>query len=279
MSALTVRTNIPAINTSNHLARAHRLVTQTFERLSSGLRINKAADDAAGLAISDQITADVRSLGQGLRNAEDGVSLVQVYEGGTREITNNLIRLRELAMQSATDTISDRERAFIQHEVDETVFEITRMAESTTYIGQDPILTGQTANVGIQVGKLNDDNVDRLYFAPGHIDLTAEGLGMDGLDLANRDSARDALSNIDEALFITNEARAKVGAMQTRLQTAIDSQMIQIENLTAANSRIRDADMAEESTNLAKAQMIRQAGVAVLAQANQIPSVALQLLQ
>lgn len=277
--ALTIQTNVAALNAQNHLERNQNRLNDTLEKVGSGNRINRAADDAAGLAISDNLRADIRSLNQGVRNAEDGISLVQVYEGGTREISGMLIRVRELAMQAATDTVSDRERELIQYEVAEIIAEIDRLAGTTKFIGQDALLAGEALDIDFQVGKNNIDEVDRIRFDPGNLDLTSGGLGVDGLDFTTRDDARGSLDVIDEAIFGVNSIRAQVGAMQNRLTNTVNAQRIQIENLEAANSRIRDADIAAESTNLAKNQMLRQAGVAVLAQANQTPAVALRLLQ
>lgn len=276
---LTIQTNVAALNAQNHLERNQNRLNDTLEKVGSGNRINRAADDAAGLAISDNLRADIRSLNQGVRNAEDGISLVQVYEGGTREISAMLTRTRELAMQAATDTVSDRERELIQYEVTEIIAEIDRLASTTKFIGQDALLAGEALDIDFQVGKNNVDEVDRIRFAPGNLDLTSGGLSVDGLDFTTRDEARTALDTIDEAIFGVNSVRAQVGAMQNRLTNTVNAQRIQIENLEAANSRIRDADIAVESTNLARNGMLRQAGVAVLAQANQTPALALRLLQ
>lgn len=276
--ALTLLTNIPALNSRFNLNRTDRTLASTYEKISSGKRINRAADDAAGLAISDQLRADIRSLVQGVRNAEDGVSLVQVYEGGTREISNLLIRMRELAMQAATDTISDDERSLVMHEVDEIKNEVDRIAYTTKFIGNEPLLAGENLDLAFQVGKDNDENTDRILFAPGNLDLTAGALGVDGLDYNERDGARDALDTIDSALFTVNSIRAQVGSMQSRLETAINATNIQIENLSAAKSRILEADMAAEATELAKKEMLRQAGASILAMANQSPQVVLKLL-
>ncbi|MCB9254701.1 MAG: flagellin FliC [Bdellovibrionaceae bacterium] len=276
--ALTLRTNVPALNAQFNLNRADRSLRGTYERISSGKRINRAADDAAGLAISDQLRADIRSLVQGVRNAEDGLSLVQVYEGGTHEISDMLIRLRELAMQAATDTVSDRERSLIMYEVEEIKREVDRIAYSTKFIGQSPLLAGEELNLQFQVGKDNDEETDRILFDPGNLDLTASGLNVDGLDFSERDSARDSLEVIDEAIFDINSVRARVGSSQSRLETTINSGNIQIENLSAAQSRILDADMAAESTDLMQREMLRQAGTMVLAAANQSPSTVLKLL-
>jgi flagellin len=246
--------------------------------LASGSRIVRAKDDPAGLAISDGMNATIRSLGQAMRNAQDGISLIQVFEGGTTEISNMLVRLRELSIQSASDTVGDSERSLINNEMQELKQEVSRIAKTTNFAGKN-LLAGQKIHLDFQIGTNNDPEKDRIVFDPGASDLTAEGLGVDGLDISTKDGAQEGLETIDAALTTVNQLRARIGASQNRLQTTINSQSVAIENLSAAKSRIKDADVAQETTNLARENILRQAGVAVLTQANDNPRIALSLLR
>jgi flagellin len=276
--SLRIMTNEVAINAQRNLDQTGNRLQSTLEKLSSGSRINRAADDAAGLAISDTLNSQIRSIGQAIRNAQDGNSLVQVFEGGTNEINNVLMRIRELAMQSASDTVGDRERALIQNEVGELTREVDRISNTTRYAGKT-LLNGTAPVLEFQVGTQNDPDVDRITFDPGEANMTASALGVDGVDISSKEGAQDILETMDEAIQRVNEIRAKVGSVQSRLQTTISSASIFSENLSAAKSRIRDTDIAIESTNLARESIIRQSGVAVLGQANQTPALALQLLR
>jgi len=275
---LTIMTNPLAIAAQRNLYETNNRLQSTIEKLASGSRIVKAADDPAGLAISDNMNATIRSLGQAMRNSQDGVSLIQVFEGGTNEITGMLTRMRELAMQSSSDTIGDRERKMLDQEVNELKAEITRIARTTSYGGKE-LLAGEQLNLEFQVGTSNDPEKDRIIFNPGDTNLTSEGIGIDGFSLLEKTQAQESLDVIDQAIYRVNELRARVGAAQNRLQTTFNSQSIYQENMSGAKSRIRDADMATETTNLARESILRQAGVSVLSQANQTPALALQLLQ
>ncbi len=271
-------TNESAMNAQRNLELTGNRLESTLEKLSSGKRINKAADDAAGLAISDTLNSTVRSIGQAIRNAQDGSSLVQVFEGGTNGINNSLMRIRELAMQSASDTVGDKERSLINNEVQELKSEVERTAQTTRYAGKT-LLNGSAGPLEFQVGTENNPEVDRITFDPGEANLTAGALGVDGVDVSSKEGAQDSLAVLDKGMEKVNEVRAKVGSMQSRLQTTITSAAIFSENLSAAKSRIVDTDIAQESTNLARESIIRNSGVAVLSQANQTPAVALQLLR
>jgi len=250
----------------------------TVSRLASGSRIFRAADDPAGLAISDQMNATIRSLYQAQRNAQDAISLIQVFEGGTTEISNMLIRIRELSIQAASDTVGDRERKMLNLEAQELKSEITRVAKTTTYMDRE-LLAGQEVRLEFQVGVNNDPAKDRVVFDPGNTDLTGAGLGVDDIDVSERVSSQEGLEKLDAAIIQVNELRAKIGSTQNRLQVTINSQGIYAENLLNAKSRIRDADMAQETTNLTRETILRQAGVAVLQAANENPKLALQLLR
>lgn len=276
--ALRIMTNEAAMNAQRNLELTNNRLSSSLEKLSSGSRINRAADDAAGLAISDSLNANIRSIGQAMRNAQDGVSLIQVFEGGTNEINNMLIRVRELAIQAASDTVGDRERSLINNEVQELKKEMERVAQTTRYAGKN-LLNGEAPTLEFQVGTENNPDVDRITFEPGEANLTASALDVEGVDISAKEGAQDSLEVLDNAIMKVNEVRAKVGSVQSRLQTTINSSAIFSENLSAAKSRIRDTDIAMESTNLTRESIIRNSGVAMLSQANQTPSVALQLLR
>jgi len=275
---LRINTNELAIAAQRNLEQTEKRMQSVVQRLSSGSRIVKASDDPAGLSISDGLNAQVRSLGQAIRNAQDGVSLVQVYEGGTNEISNMLVRMRELAMQSATDTVGDKERSMIDNEVQQIKMEIDRIAKTTKYASRE-LLAGDRIVLDFQVGTENQDGVDRITFDPGDTNLTASGISVDGIQVSDKEGAQEALSSVDEALSKVNDIRSRIGSVQGRLNSTQIAQSIFQENLSAARSRIKDADMAQESANLARESILRQAGVAVLAQANETPKLALNLLR
>lgn len=275
---ISIKNNELSVAAQRHLNTSNRLYQGTIQKLASGSRIVQASDDPAGLAISDNLNATIRSLGQAVRNSQDGISLVQVFEGGTNEITNMIIRVRELAMQSASDTIGDQERSMLQAEVDQLKQEIDRVARTTRYAGQD-LLNGDDINLEFQVGTNNNPEIDRITFAPGNTNMTPDSLGIGGVDLSEKTGAQESLDLLDQALNQVNDIRARVGATQNRLLTTMTLQNIFTENLTAAMSRIRDADIGHESSELARTSILRQAGVAVLTQANQTPMLALQLLK
>jgi flagellin len=276
--ALTIMTNELALAAQRNLNNTELRLNSTIQRLASGSRIVRASDDPAGLAISDNMNAIIRSMGQAMRNAQDGISLIQVFEGGTTEISNMLVRLRELSIQSASDTVGDRERNMLNNEVQELKQEITRIAKTTNYAGKD-LLAGDEIHLEFQIGANNDPEKDRIVFDPGNANMTAEGLGVDGIDVSSKEGSQEGLNQLDEALTRINELRARIGASQNRLQTTINSQSIYIENLSTAKSRIKDADMAVETTALARESILRQAGTAVLTQANETPKLALSLLR
>jgi flagellin len=250
---------------------------RTLERLASGSRINHAGDDAAGLAISENLRAQIRGMRQAKRNSQDGISMVQVAEGGLNEVTNILVRLRELSIQSASDTISDTERQFTDREFQSLKQEIDRIANVTQFNGM-PMLNGKGGIYEFQVGTHNNPILDRIVFNAERSDASLDALKLGGESTATKQGAQLSLSVIDDALIRVNSVRADLGALQNRLQSTISNLAISDENLSAANSRIRDTDMAEEVSEMTKQNILMQSGIAVLGQANNTANVALKLL-
>jgi flagellin len=273
---LRINTNVAALNAQRLLTNSTHAMSNSLERLSSGSRINKAGDDAAGLAISENLKGQIRGLRQAKRNASDGISLVQVTEGGLNEISNILVRLRELSVQAASDTIGDTERAFTDREFQSLKQEIQRIAESTTYNGTQ-VLAGREKPIDIQVGIFNTGN-DRLSYDTKFADSRLVALGVDMEQVSTKLGAQESLAKLDAGLKKVNEVRSTLGAMQNRLASTVNNLAIYDENLSAANSRIRDADIAQESSELVKQQILQQAGVAVLGHANSSQQNALKLL-
>lgn len=275
---LRINTNVPALVAQRNLRTTRGSLDRTLERLSSGSRINRAGDDAAGLAISESLRAQVRSLGQAERNSQDGISLVQVAEGAMAEVSNILIRMRELGVQGASDTIGPQERRFLDVEFQQLLEEIDRIAQSTEYNGV-PLLNGSASTFEIQIGTKNNPAVDRVRLFDGTAaDINGVALGINLANVSDKSSAQNSLASLDKALGSVTAIRAEFGAMQNRLQSVINNNQISRENLSAANSRIRDADIAEETTELTKQQILMQSGVAVLTQANTTIKSALGLL-
>jgi flagellin len=291
---LRIKTNIASVNAQRNLSNSTAATGENMAKLSSGYRINKAADDAAGLAISESMKARIRSLGQAQRNANDGVSMVQVAEGSMNEVSNILIRLRELATQAASDTIGNTERSFTNREYVELVNEIQRISNTTEWNGI-PLLKGQealgdatmfTIHVGAGDGTVENTDTIRLGVENLKVDVTDLGLGTESEigpvnveDGFVRETAARKLTVIDGALQKIASNRSYLGAQQSRLGSTINNLGIQIENLKSANSRIRDVDFADETASFAQNRILQQAGVSVLTQANQAPEVALSLLR
>jgi flagellin len=274
---LRINTNIQAMAAQRSLDTNRRAQENSLERLSSGNRINRAGDDAAGLAISDRIRANTRSLAQAGRNAQDGISLVQVAEGGTNEVSNILVRMRELSIQAASDTIGNKERGFIDKEVSQLRSEIDRIAATTEFNGTK-LLNGSAEKLDVQVGINNDPFGDRLVIDSAKQNITTTALGIEGITTATKEGAQMNLERLDNALTMVNENRSALGATQNRLQSTINNITTYKENLEAARSRIRDTDMAVETSELTKNNILSQAGISVLAQANANPQQALKLL-
>lgn len=274
---LRIATNVQSLITQRHLGVNGTAQKETLEKMASGARINKAADDAAGLAISEKMRAQIRSLRQDVRNANDGVSMIQTAEGGMNEIGNILTRFRELSIQSASDTVGDTERGFINKEVSQLKEEVNRIANSTEFNGKK-LLNGVGDKIDIQVGLNNSETDDRFSFDTSKVNVSLDALGLDGMDVSSKDSARDNLENIDKAINTLVENRAELGALQNRLQSTVNNLNIYDENLSTAKSRIRDTDMAAESAEMAKNNILTQADVSVLSQANQNNMMALKLI-
>jgi len=269
-----INQNISALNAYRNLSITNTALSKSMEKLSSGLRINRAADDAAGLAISEKMRGQVRGLAQAIRNAQDGISLIQTAEGALNETHAILQRMRELAVQAANDTYDDDDRLQIQAEVDQLIDELDRIAQ-TTQFNTKVLLKGDFATTALtfHIGANIDQGV-ALTIA----DMQSSALTVDGISVTTQALANSAISSIDAAIETVSTERAKLGAMQNRLEHTINNLSVAKENLTAAESRIRDVDMAEEMMAFTRNQILMQAGTAMLAQANQVPAVVLQLL-
>ncbi|MBC7752594.1 MAG: flagellin FliC [Moraxellaceae bacterium] len=273
---LRITTNIPAINGQRHLGNSQRIMARASEQLASGYRINKSADDAAGLAISETMKAQIRSAGQAKRNANDGISLVQTAEGSLGEISNMLMRLRELSIQGASDTIADNERSIVNTEVQQLKNEIERTARTTSW-NTTKLLDGSSPTFQFQIGLFNTEN-DSISFDSGANVATLDALGLTDVNHLTKESSRQAIDAIDIAGVSVNTMRAKIGALQSRLTSTYDVLAVTEENLMAANSRIRDTDIAASTADMARSQVLLQAGAAVLTQANQNNQLALKLI-
>jgi flagellin len=274
---LRINTNIQSLVAQRHLGISNQKQQSSLEKISSGTRIAKAADDAAGLAISSKMTADIRSLRQANRNANDGVSLVQVAEGGMNEIGNILTRFRELSIQGASDTIGDKERGFINKEMLQLRSEVDRISQTTEFNGRN-LLAGKGDSLEIQIGLNNSPEMDRFKFDVQKLNVSSQALGVADVNTETKEAAQQNLAKIDSAISMLSGNRAEVGALQNRLQSSISNLSIYEENLAAANSRIKDVDIASESSELTKSNILSQAGVSVLSQANNNSQSALKLL-
>ena len=280
---LRIKTNVESLVAQRGLSNSNNELSNSFEKLSTGLRINRSADDAAGLAISENLRAKVRGLNQAKRNANDGVSLVQVAESGLSEMGNILIRMRELTLQAGSDTVGEREKSYIQKEFDQLSQEIDRIADTTEFNGLQLLRPNDKPDgIKVQVG-YNGTESDQLTLRFGD---SAEGIGAEALGVKNtslvssdRETVADNLENIDRGLETIASSRAVLGSLQSRLNAAISNISQGTETMAAASSRIRDVDFAEETARLTQNRILSQAGLAVLAQANQRPEMALSLLR
>jgi flagellin len=274
---LRISTNVAAINAQRNLGISQGAISSSMAQMASGSRINKSADDAAGLAISEGLQAHIRSARQANRNANDGISMIQVAEGGMNEISNMIIRLRELAMQGASDTVGETERGFLNKEVQALKLEVQRIATSTKW-GAVGLLDGSSPTYDFQVGLFNNENEDRISYEASQNVATVDALGIAGLDYTSKENAQNALTQLDDAIRHVNDNRSNLGALQNRLQSTAANLAVSEENLSAANSRIRDTDVARASAELTRNQILLTANTATLAQANQIPQLALKLI-
>jgi flagellin len=274
---LRITTNLPSISAQRTMGGSQREISKSFAQLSSGSRITKAADDAAGLSISETLKSTIRGYQQAERNANDGISMVQVSEGGLGEISNILTRMRELGVQAASDTVGDTERGFIDKEVQQLKNEMQRIAKTTRW-GNNTLLDGQGKEYAFQVDINNNDFNDRIGFDASQQDATIDNLGVAGFDFSSKDGAREALEILEKAQTQVNGYRANLGAIQNRLISTTENLGTAIENFSAANSRIRDTDIAQSTAELSRNQILLNASVGVLSQANQMPAAALKLI-
>lgn len=272
---LRIQTNLPSISAQRVLGIQQKRMEHSTQALASGSRIVQAADDAAGLAISENLKGQIRGMAQARNNAFNAGSAIQISEGGLNEINNVLIRLRELGIQAASDTVGDKERTFLNEEAQQLIQEADRIA-NTTQFGDRKLLDGSGGEMTFHVGAFAGEENTISYSLSSN--ARASELGIDGLDITDKGSARDVLSTVDDALVKVSSMRANFGAVQSRLNATVSNLDIQYENLSAANSRIRDVDVAKESAEMASAQVLQSAAVSVLAQANTFPGMALKLL-
>jgi len=274
---LRISTNVASINAQRAMGGEQREIAKTFAQLSSGSRITKSADDAAGLSISETLKSTIRGFQQAQRNANDGMSMVQVAEGGLTEISNILTRMRELGVQASSDTVGDVERGFINKEVQQLKMESQRIA-SVTRFGKTNLLNGSGGKFEFQVDINNDDFNDRIGFDASEIKATTADLNIDDFDFSDKNSARKALETLEDSQRTVNGYRATLGALQNRLISTTENLGTAVENFSSANSRIRDTDVAQSSADLARNNILQQASVSVLAQANAAPASALKLI-
>ncbi|MBM7623035.1 flagellin [Sporohalobacter salinus] len=271
---MRINTNISAINSYNQLNQTNKSMEESLQKLSSGKRINRAADDAAGLAISEKMKSQMNGLAQAQRNAQDGISMIQTAEGALKETQAMLQRMRELSVQAANDSNTTQDRKEIQKEIDELTSQITDISSQTKFNNKQ-LLDGTATGVKFHVGA---NKGETMSLSINDMSATAGGLGVTGISVTTQAGAESAINTLDTAISNVSAERAKLGAKQNRLEHSINNLSTSEENLTAANSRIRDVDMAKEMMNMSKQKILRQAGTAMLAQANQKPQGVLQLL-
>lgn len=274
---MRVSTNIASVNAQRQLSNSQRSMQKSMQQLSSGSRINIAADDAAGLAISEGLKASARSAAQAKRNANDGISMIQTAEGGLNEISNIVVRLRELGIQAASDTVGDVERGFLNKEVVQLKSEMERIANVTTW-GKTKLLDGSTPTFDYQVGVYNDPENSVISFNASENEATLSALELGDIDFSSKDGAQGALDSLDSALTNVNGMRSNLGALQNRLYSTVDNLGVQEENILSANSRIRDTDVAQATSEMTRNNILLQASTGTLAQANNVNQLALKLI-
>ncbi len=274
---LRINTNVQSLIAQRNLGINNESQKASLQKISSGTRIARAADDSAGLAISEKMRADIRSTRQATRNANDGISMVQVAEGSMNEVSNILVRFRELSIQAASDTIGEKERGFINKEMGQLHSEIDRISQSTEFNGRK-LLSGEGDNLEIQVGLNNSPEHDRFVYNTAKLNISTEALGVGDINTNTKEAAQENLMKIDGAIKQLSENRAEIGALQNRFASTVANLQIYDENLSSARSRIYDVDVAGETAELTKSNILSQAGVAVLSQANNNAMSALKLL-
>ncbi len=275
--SLRINTNVTSLSAQRTLNKNTEAQASSLNKLSSGTRIVRSADDAAGLAISEKLRAQIRGLNQANRNTNDGISLVQVAEGGLSEISNILIRMRELSVQAASDTVGDIERGFTDLEYQNLKQEIQRISQVTEFNGKK-LLDGAGDTYDFQVGINNNEFEDRISFSTKLLDSTVNSLGVEGLNVTSKESSQGALGTLDKAIQKVSGQRAELGAKQNRMISTAQNLQVAAENLNAANSQIRDTDYAHETAVNAKFNILNSAGVSVLSQANAQGANALKLI-
>jgi flagellin len=272
-----INTNVASLQAQTSLNKVSKESQESFSKLSSGSRITKAADDAAGLAISEKLKAEIRSSQQANRNANDGVSMIQVAEGGLNETSNILTRMRELAIQAASDTVGESERGMANLEYQQLKSEMDRISQVTEFNGKK-LLNGSGDKYEFQVGTKGDEFENRISFDAAQMSSGIESMGVSSVEIASKEGAQESLSNLDGAIEKISGQRAVLGALQNRLVSTSNNLQTNVENMSAANSRIRDVDYAEETAKQARNQIISAAGTSVLAQANVSGQSALKLI-
>jgi flagellin len=272
-----INTNVASLQAQSSLNKVNKESQESFAKLSSGTRISKAADDAAGLAISEKLKAEIRSTHQANRNANDGISMVQVAEGGLNETSSILVRMRELSIQSASDTVGDVERGMSNMEYQQLKQEMDRISKVTEYNGTK-LLDGSGERKEFQIGTGADEFEDRIGFDPGQLNSSIGEMGVEGIDVSTKEGAQESLASLDGAIEKVSGQRAVLGAIQNRLTSTSNNLQVSAENMSAANSRIRDVDYAEETAKQARNQILTAAGTSVLAQANMSGQSALKLI-
>ena len=277
--SLKIQTNIESLHAQHQLIERRTQGQAVTNRIASGNRISSAADDAAGLSIATHLNANSRSMDQAVRNGQDGISMVQVAEGGMNATSSILIRLRELAIQCSSDTIGDKERSFVNKEVFQLRDEIDRISKSTEFNGKK-LLTGSFSwpNLEVQVGINAEHDESRLDLNRNGMNISLGQLGLTTIDFSTKEMAREHLGAIDDALQVVSRNRAYLGATMNRLQSAISNDQTYSENTKSAKSRIQDTDMATEAAEATKIQILSDATISVLSQANQNQNLALKLL-
>lgn len=272
-----IATNVQSLTAQRALSKMSVEEQKTTAQLSSGERITKSSDDSAGLAISEKLKANIRSSAQANRNANDGISMIQVAEGGLNEQANILVRLRELAIQSASDTVGETERGYTDMEYQQLKNELERISQTTVF-NDVQLLNGEGEKLDFQIGANNDDFKDRITYDTSKINAGLESLGLTDEEVSTKQGAQGSLEKIDNAINTVSGQRAELGSLQNRLLTTSSNLETSIENMSAANSRIRDVDYAAATAKNTQTNIMKQAGISVLSQANAVPQQALRLI-